>query len=389
MNRSYFLITIAGLISIGASGCGSDGSQGPQDVIPDNGMSAYQHASCQYQFEDGGSADYALAATPDLVTTYFGKKFDFAPVHAVESASARATVDLFRTQNVKIHQVPKSVSNCHIFSSLDVAPSDYQSEWDSASGGDTNGGTIVGLYIEKGNSAVSSSSASAEIGIREDANRWVVVHEFMHHQFETYATSHGRSPTLLKKDLSEKAQILKSAAKAYQNQQTRENLTALSRAMLSVMPDIRELVTRYPLEEVTIETYLQKQFKAGAFQFMPFLEDSSNWYIASSAKKAQKMLGQFDDLLSSLANESARQGLEEFMSLQQESNANSRLEGDIAVALMETGASSVSVSDSLAYSDRVSAPLSQSPAAHCAHEREIEAVMQRLNQVSADVGNSL
>jgi hypothetical protein len=294
---------------------------------------AYQAASCQYGIDDGGLADPHLARQADVRRTYFNKTFDFAPIAAVLGASIRETVDFIESQGVRVFRTESSVTGCRAFADLPQAPADFQAYWDRTGGrivGENAGSNLIGLYVERASSEVPSAAESAEIGIREDASRWQLVHEFMHHQFERQAArDSGRSASQVKQQLKAWSERLEQyIAAVQQGNRAPETLANEARSFIGSSSLVRQLLLRFVLEEMTIESFLQDLHASGALRFAPVTREASQVYIDRSAEKARGILHEIGEYLAQVRGHAAGIG----------ADAELRFLDDEAAALNSLGA---------------------------------------------------
>lgn len=291
---------------------------------------------CPFSFEEGHSV-VVTPLLPEVRNSYFGKKFDYAPIRALYRASGRATVEFIEAQGVRIFKIPKIEAGCEYFASATLAPVDLQKYWNSATTQSQNEEGPSGLFVEKNSYDVPSARFSAQIGLRIDADRWVLMHEYMHHQFDREASRTGLIASGVRLALEEKTRRLKLVVKSYEATGGVKKLKLAIRTYLETAPLIRELAIRYPLEEVAIETFLQIEYRAGHFDFMPFSADVSNGYILTSAMRATKMLDEYSALERLLGDAAKQSGLVQLVAaLQKESDANTELKLQIISVLGET-----------------------------------------------------
>jgi hypothetical protein len=276
MKANLLFFSVLALIPIAFQGCNGD-SDANGKIINAPNFESYKKAACEFRYDEGGTVDYAAGNRPSVQTLSFGKRIDLAPVRAVESASARETVNYFQTYGVKILQIPKSISDCNMFSDLEQAPDDLQRFWDKASEKYGDKGMILGLYLGKGSPDVGSAWNTAQISIRKDANRNVLVHEFMHHAFETEVSKTDDTGSQVKSKAQAANSELEAAARALEYDQSEYSITRVTNAYLDVAKAIRKLMIRYTLEEIAIETYLQKE--KSNFRYFPREKQSSDAYI--------------------------------------------------------------------------------------------------------------
>ena len=128
------------------------------------------------------------------MTGYFGKKYNQDWRTAVSRASILDTLDYVRSKGVDVyHMSPISDRSALPMGSTDSAPWDLDREWRRADQPAAGApcGFLAGLYLGKGTRELPSVRSRSAILVREDAARWTLVHEFMHHNFKGQAAADG------------------------------------------------------------------------------------------------------------------------------------------------------------------------------------------------------
>ena len=279
-----------------ALGCAKDDDTRKTSVL-DGDLTDYEKASCQFGLNEGETlAQPDQAAAPDSLRVHFGKTFDASLFLPIKRASAADAVRFAELQGVRIFRMEGATSRCHMFDSLEGAPADFKSHWDRIAAGDGGGrGTLVGMYLERGSPEVPTSGATtALIGVRPDANRWTVMHEYLHHLFQLDPSRQGTSGAELKQRYVDERNELNSLYLLYVASYDVDDFRRFVDQFLKAYRTTRELLTRYFLEEVTIETLLQEELAEGGLGFAPFMETASDGYIRQSAQRANDQLSQLN-----------------------------------------------------------------------------------------------
>lgn len=292
--------------------------------------------SCSFPFE-AGNPIIAAPFSPELRISYFGKKFDYAPIRAIHRASGQASVALIETQGVRIFKIQKTGSNCKFFSSVPSAPADLLQYWNSSTENSQGEAGPEGMFVEKKSRDLRSARFFAQIALREDASRWVLLHEFMHHLFDREASRSGITGSDVRIAVEKKTPQLKQAVKSFEAKGGVKKLKVAIRAYLETAALIRQLTIRYPLEEMAIETFLQLEYRAGHFDFMPYSADVSNGYILTSAMRATQMLDEHATLARALLDSAMREGLSQLATaIRTEIKATEQLKLEIGTVLSKT-----------------------------------------------------
>ncbi len=291
LSLGLFVVFLSTLSACGKSD-GSSSSRPPSAVGAAN--RDYELSACTYRLDEGYGINREWANRTNVQDSYFGKKFDFAPLQAVLYSSAQATLDYFQRLGVRYYKVVVSDSRCNMFSGLSPAPADVRRYWDGFSGKVETGQLLEGLYLHiRHPEAPSVTQNQAAIVIRQDASRWTILHEFMHHLFEVQA-EYDSHMTLA--DLHARIKAITDRGDRLQEQfrrnPTRPGLMAVYAEILPMVPLLIQLELRSHLEEVANEWTLLNLYLDGHLKFVPFNYQYRASYGIQSAGKARIVLNQ-------------------------------------------------------------------------------------------------
>ena len=274
--KMVWVLSVAVLIS----SCSKSSSD--SKPLQDEKVTDYTTASCEFK-ADQGNAALATVPTVDLVTSYFRKKYDQNLLSAVLSASTTETVRFAQLTNVKFYSVsPYKKKSCMMASFLPEASSFFQSKFDSV------GDSTLGLYLSPNNGLVDGTNPEALILVRRDANRWVFVHEFMHHLFSKEVQDNTKTDEELKADVKDAIARIDSAEKNYKNSHSAADAKSYLNEIKRISQSFPEILRRFTLEEMTIETVLSEKLKARQFVNVPASQAINGAaYVYQSAKKAE------------------------------------------------------------------------------------------------------
>ena len=244
--------------------------------------SDYSKASCEFTADQGEAAPLALP-TVDYTTTYFGKKYDKSLLDAVIAASATETVRFAELTNVHFFTVPRfKTDSCLMSSFIPEAQVSYQSQFASLGRG------VLGLYLAPKNSLVEKANADPTILVRQDANRWVLVHEYMHHLFSKEMQEIGHTDEDLKADVDKANASLKELTAKYKASQSVEDGQKMLDTVKTVVTLEPELLKRFTLEEMAIESILWTRLADSSFKNVPHNQAINGAaYIYTSASRAE------------------------------------------------------------------------------------------------------
>lgn len=298
MKHSRF--EIAGLVSIigfalSLSGCGShDGQSLAFDPVE------YTQSSCEYSADEGNDYATVRSSTP-VVTGYFGKLYNKDWLTNVGHTSMRDTLSKIEKTNTKVYYSGSiSRKSCKNFGFAAPMPSDIAREWQKADVRGAKGEFMTGLYLIKGTRKHESLKEKAAIIVREDANRWTLVHEFMHHNFKSQAISKGYDDDLVqekRKTLADQLNKIVSDSKL----SNREKVKKATPLFLEFIDVADQLVIQYMFEEIAVEATLQDKYDSGDLTFVPAGSyGNATQYIAHSKESAEAMYVSLDGLYKTL-----------------------------------------------------------------------------------------
>lgn len=218
-------------------------------------------------------------------------------------AVSKANIDdsiQFMNQTVatiyKSGAVPTKSCSQPLFSQGASLPADLKSEWTAAGGEEFKNGILLGLYLpQKSKPNIPSIENSAAIIVRENTNRWTLVHEFMHHLFYIQAKEEGYDQLVSQIELDRALQDFETATnmEVYDS----ETLSAIVDSYTRIVDHMDEKLIHFTLEEMTIEATLKEAYHQSNLFYVPV---TSNYYIYSSGKKALEIYENIEDVGSSL-----------------------------------------------------------------------------------------
>jgi hypothetical protein len=290
------------------SGCAKNGDPQAERVCD---RDAYARQSHEYRADDGGGIDHVESANP-TVEGYFGKRYNRDWLAAVGHASILDTLDYIQTKGVRVyHSDPISGKSALNLESTAGLPWDLDRVWRSADqpASDAPCGFLAGLYLAEGSRGLPSLKTESAIIVREDAGRWTLVHEFMHHNFKTQARAAGYDDGATR---NLQTTLLRSIQALWKNHSISDvdyakQLSPLFQRLAEVMD---QMVIQYQFEEVTIEATLQDRYEKGELGFVPSGSyANATWYIAHSKKSVEDMYRSLDAIHDELARLTSTNGL--------------------------------------------------------------------------------
>jgi hypothetical protein len=186
----------------------------------------------------------------------------------------------------KAEPLPSNLCGFSLFSTAKTLPLDLEAKWNSATKDDgPKTGYTLGVYLPKSSTnKLPTLNYGAAIIIRENTDRWTLVHEFMHHLFMLRSVENGHNDDVMKESIG----TYVSEIEAIDNNTTitddAQKYLLKTPAFVKLSNEIDSLMVHYSLEEITIEATLKDAVGAGNLKYVP--TDGDNWYIYSSAVKA-------------------------------------------------------------------------------------------------------
>jgi hypothetical protein len=281
--------------------CSGEGRRTAQVASTD--ISDYAGASCHFRFDEGEAA--VRLPDSDVTVTNFGKKFDRNLLLPLLRASAAEVVRFAQENGVRFYKSadPISVGACPFAATLPEAPADLKAEFAVVGGS----GATTGLYLPLHSPNLASTNELAAIVVRADTNKWVLVHEFMHHLFEMQRKADGVRSLNLEDSFTsnyDEYKLAFAAARVASGPVRIEKIKDAVAKLKSFNEAALLLLQTNALEEMTIESYLAHLLDQNQLAFVHKQQRlNSAMYIMSSAKEPSTMLSQLTNLNANFAKE--------------------------------------------------------------------------------------
>lgn len=273
---------------LSSCGSGSDSDKKSEQVVSKD-IAGYSKASCLYKYDEGPVPLAPLAK--NVETTYFSKRIDMSLLAPVLKASAAGVVQFAEQNGVRYYKTAsKNTDTCRMLNLLPEAPSDIQNDFKKSN----ESGNILGLYEGKNSIGLPSTKDVASITVLEDANKWVLVHEYVHHLFAVQLDNDGNYNPDLKSDLSNKLKTYSVANEVAKGANSSEKEVLINNAAMKLNDFVKTfmlLLKQYTLEEMTIETILANKLDSSELVLVePKQRINGAAYIISSGKKATDLI---------------------------------------------------------------------------------------------------
>ncbi len=252
----------------------------------------YDSQSCLYDFDQGNRAQASLLYNREIKTAAFNKEFNMSHFAAVASASVRETLSFMSKTGVRVYKAPKIQTNqCerNLFESAAEMPADLSQEWKEVVG--SRPGTM-GIYFGKNDPRLPSTRGDGAILIRENTNRWTLVHEFMHHLFEVRTQEKGEDSNVLAQQyLTDKRRLIDISGEGASDI---EYIKRIMAALSQMSSSYDNYMLHFSLEEMTIEKFLMEQQEQGVLKYVP---SHDSYYLLKNADIA---LNGYEELVDKL-----------------------------------------------------------------------------------------
>ena len=296
MKKNWLFILLIVGSQLLLTACSDSGGGKSKKEIPNN---TYSDVSCLFQSNEGDDYQKTLAMFNSLPssfdTTHFGKAFDPRKILPILPASIDA-ISLFvqKHTSLSLYSVSSDKGACKVLSVLkkldDPKKMDY---WKEINKDSTDKSYIAGVYLNE------RSSTPFTI-IREDSNKYTLVHEYMHFVFDTQRINHGDGKyaedikNSFSKSINEASKICSfSCSSDFEKNELVNSLKRLS-------DDFANILIAFPLEEMTIESLLIAEIQDNNMTQVSESDVlSAHWYISSSAAKADAYIEEIKKFIES------------------------------------------------------------------------------------------
>lgn len=302
------LMTLALAASLTACSDGGGGGGGGSRVVPRD----YDKIACKNNAPDvGPNAHFQNKTKTEFVLGVFDKPFDRYDLEAVLDASAVSTTDYVKSLGVNLFKVARTNLGgaCQTYFNLDEVPSDIKNVWDRASGG-LSDGRLAGLYWDNcGTRCQDFEIVQPTILVDEATDRWTLVHEMMHHNFNQGRKA-NKSIIPYTPLVRQMQRSLNRIEKYLGDHQARPDATKLEAVVAeteSLTRSLYELEVRGSFEEVALEAQLvklwtQNVFRGGSLQ----AAQSSLWYMDASRKNGMATFQEVQSILDLVKSEATK-----------------------------------------------------------------------------------
>ena len=241
-------------------------------------------------------------------TNYFAKMMVFDHIRALYETSGWASALYIRNLGVPVEKVQENPkANCRYFAFLPPPSNKNRENWIEVSASDTSGGKLLGLFtsiIERNTNTGQSRLIDQQIMIREDANRWTLLHELGHYLF---ALENVKQPNLkFNRELQEELRVLTKEIeelreKITNNEDKEENSLLLVKKWNAFFQIGHKIHIRGALEEFSLESLLLEEYTKGRLQLIDEFIEPLN-AIAYMEISARDVLSRYKRFIRRISN---------------------------------------------------------------------------------------
>ncbi len=269
------------------TGCNKDGGgSAPRTAGPDQGPPI----PCEFSFSEG--AGNLGIFSEDFKESFFKKIFNANLLKSVQHASAESTLSFIARAGIEIYQAPAmGRSDCQFLSSFANPPATISTMWSKATEGDNPqvSYTLGVFWPSSRTDPQESPDQPNTIVLRQNVDRWTVVHEFMHHNYyESAQALTGYDEAIESRNLNAAIDRLELAMAPEVNLADEANFTTAAIALNEVIDGFISNLTHFTFEEITIEGQLRDLYRSGQLPYVPERAYANGaWYIKASFESAK------------------------------------------------------------------------------------------------------
>ncbi len=291
-------------MTVSACGGGGGGDGGGGHAVPKVDLSA-----CDQHPEVGPSALIGNATKTEFVKSeFFNKPYDRYDLEAVLDASVKSTAQYVNSLGITLRKVVNGspAGKCPNYFGVPNAPDDLLAIWNEAAAGSSNNSSLQGLFFEYCGQGTGAGCKEREminptILVNHVADRWTLVHELMHHNFNQGRKADAEIPSAFRLDQMTKyhSNQFKKFLKDFEDLPNRGDLSSAVTELETLVKIGHHALARKPLEEVAIEGMLIDLWAKDEFKNSGSREPST-WYMEYSRTEAMKQSGELAGFLAPL-----------------------------------------------------------------------------------------
>ncbi|CAN5657266.1 hypothetical protein BH10BDE1_BH10BDE1_27080 [soil metagenome] len=292
------LLAVGTAFSITACG-GGGGGGGDTRLVTD-------FSACDTKPDVGSSALYQNSTrTEFVVSRFFEKPYDRYDLEAVLDASSTSTTTYVQSLGISLYRIPRESmkGQCPTYFNLAAPNAMLKSIWSEAAGGNTGDGKLAGLFFELCGGGGGTPACRARemvqptILVDEASDRWTLVHEMMHYNFNQARKASAEMPTTQKieRNVQDAVAKFKKSIEDFEKLPNRGDLQTATDSLRTLIESGKQIYVRRSLEEMTIEGMLIDLWASGDFKNVANGAPASGvWYMNFSRDQFLQTLSPFD-----------------------------------------------------------------------------------------------
>ncbi len=292
-------------MTVSACGGGGGGGGGGGHAVPKADYSA-----CDQHPEVGPSALVGNATKTEFVKSeFFNKPYDRYDLEAVLDASVASTIQYVNSLGINLKKVVTGSpgGKCPNYFSVANPPDNLLAIWNEAAAGMTNNNSsLQGLFFEfcgqgAGAGCKDREMVNPTILVNHVADRWTLVHELMHYNFNQGRKADMDIPSTMRLDQMTKyhSNQFKKFLTDFEALPNRGDLSNAVSELEMLVQIGHHALARKPLEEIAIEGMLIDLWAKGEFKNSGSREPST-WYMEHSRTEVMKQSGELSGFIAPL-----------------------------------------------------------------------------------------
>lgn len=305
--KTSVLVLVTASLAASLSACGGGGGGGESaNVVPKVDLSA-----CDQHPEVGSSAILANASRTEFIASdFFGKPYDRFDLEAVLDASVKSTTEYVASLGVTVRKVVTGspAGKCPNYYTVANADENFLKIWNEASKGTNNNASLQGLFFEFCGSGASAGCRDRQmvnptILLNHVSDRWTLVHEMMHYNFNQGRKADPKIPanSMIDKMTKYHTAQFKKFYNDFEALPNRGDLSNAVKELSELVKVSHHLMFRKDLEEISIEGMLIDLWAKGEFKNTG-ARTPSTWYMEFSRGQAIEQAREFEAFIPPLLN---------------------------------------------------------------------------------------
>lgn len=303
-------LVLASSLAFATAACDVTTSSDGDRVVPKD----QPPAKPEFDLNEGGIADFSAINRSSRAETYFSKAYDRADLEAVLLASGASTIEFVQRLGIDLYRVPRAKKEAAVyFTTLSLPPTVFDELWKGTSDGLGDTAQLEGLYFDAcplDDNCEARRVVRPTILVNEAGDRWTLVHEMMHYEFNTQRKTDGSADLTTYENLRKQStNHVVDLLKTYKDNPNREVLMAAARELDNLSHITYGRLTVKEFEEMTDENLLLDEWALGRLPYVPSRAAANAvWYMNYGRTEGLKLLAPVESTLSSMLDVAQQSG---------------------------------------------------------------------------------